>query len=69
MTKTPDTIKALRAAARRKAAADEAYRDALEAAYAEGHSFAELARAAEVAGATRQSVRGLLTYEPVKPKR
>jgi hypothetical protein len=59
MPAKPDTLKALERAAARKAAADETFRLALEAAVAE-HSYAEAARAA---GTSRQRVRQLLTYK------
>jgi hypothetical protein len=59
MPAKPDTLKTLRRAAARKAAADEQFRVALEAAVNE-YGYAEAARAA---GTSRQRVRQLLTYK------
>lgn len=51
----------LKRAAKRKQAADDAYRVALREAAEAGMSFAEIARAA---GTSRQRVRQLLGYQP-----
>jgi DNA-directed RNA polymerase specialized sigma24 family protein len=51
------TLSQVKRAARTKTRADASYRSALQAAYEAGHSYSDIARAAQV---SRQAVRQLL---------